>query len=159
MDLTNEVLGGMKLIKLSGWEDDFLHRVNDMRNRELRQLKKYLVGSVVVAGPSVPVTTQFCCWRQLLNQAFSVLWIGLPVLVSLISFATFTWLGNDLTPARAFTSLSLFNILRFPMAMLPMLINSLVEVRQYFTWLMESHTSIGPTGHRPLYPCDEFDLS
>lgn len=35
---------------------------------------------------------------------------------------------NVLTASIAFTSLSLFNILRFPLSMLPMLISSLVQV-------------------------------
>lgn len=47
---------------------------------------------------------------------------SIPVLVTVISFGTFTLLGGELTPSRAFTSLSLFGVLRFPLNMLPNLI-------------------------------------
>ena len=47
---------------------------------------------------------------------------SIPVLVTIVSFGVFTLLGGDLTPARAFTSLSLFAVLRFPLFMLPNII-------------------------------------
>ena len=47
---------------------------------------------------------------------------SIPVLVTVVSFGMFTYLGGNLTPARAFTSLSLFAVLRFPLNMLPNLI-------------------------------------
>ncbi|MEQ2169338.1 hypothetical protein GOODEAATRI_024182, partial [Goodea atripinnis] len=49
--------------------------------------------------------------------------------VSLATFAVFVGVSSDniLTPEKAFTSISLFNILRFPLAMLPMLIASIVQ--------------------------------
>lgn len=47
---------------------------------------------------------------------------SIPVVVTVVSFGMFTLLGGDLTPARAFTSLSLFAVLRFPLFMLPNII-------------------------------------
>lgn len=49
------------------------------------------------------------------------------MVVSVVSFGLFTLLGGDLTPARAFTSLSLFAILRQPLNMLPNLITQVVN--------------------------------
>ena len=37
--------------------------------------------------------------------------------------------AHKLTPAKVFVSLSLFNVLRFPLILLPMLITMLIEVR------------------------------
>jgi len=48
-----------------------------------------------------------------------VLWSVVPTLVSISTFAVYTLMGNTLTAADAFTSLALFNLLRFPLAMLP----------------------------------------
>lgn len=50
--------------------------------------------------------------------------------VALVTFATFVLVdeNNQLTASTAFVSLSLFNILRFPMSMLPMLISNMVQV-------------------------------
>lgn len=52
--------------------------------------------------------------------------------VSLATFAVFVGVNSDnvLTAEKAFTSISLFNILRFPLAMLPMLIAAIVQVRE-----------------------------
>ncbi|CAL5345398.1 unnamed protein product [Camellia sinensis] len=51
----------------------------------------------------------------------------IPVLVTVTSFGMFTFLGGNLTPSRAFTSLSLFAMLRFPLNMLPNLITQVVN--------------------------------
>ncbi|GAA6213804.1 canalicular multispecific organic anion transporter 1 [Lates japonicus] len=52
-----------------------------------------------------------------------------PALVSLATFAVFVGVSSEnvLTAEKAFTSISLFNILRFPLAMLPMLIAAIVQ--------------------------------
>lgn len=52
--------------------------------------------------------------------------------VSLVTFAVFVGVSSEnmLTAEKAFTSISLFNILRFPLAMLPMLIAAMVQVRE-----------------------------
>ncbi|KAJ1377910.1 P-loop containing nucleoside triphosphate hydrolase, partial [Sesbania bispinosa] len=52
---------------------------------------------------------------------------SIPVFVTVVSFGMFTLLGGDLTPARAFTSLSLFAVLRFPLFMLPNIITQVVN--------------------------------
>ena len=80
---------------------------SSVRNQELQRLTAYMV-------------YQACTF---------IAWSGLPLLVSLSSFFMFTFLGNQLTAAKAFTSLALFNVLRFPMAMLPNVINNIVEAR------------------------------
>ena len=38
--LTNEVLTGMKVIKLQAWENEFENRIKDVRERELEIFKK-----------------------------------------------------------------------------------------------------------------------
>ena len=48
--------------------------------------------------------------------------------VTLATFATYVLLGNDLDAKTAFVSLSLFNILRFPMSLLPMMVSYIVTV-------------------------------
>lgn len=50
-------------------------------------------------------------------------------MVSAGTFTCYVMLGNTLTAATAFTAISLFNILRFPLAMLPNVINNLVEAK------------------------------
>jgi ATP-binding cassette subfamily C (CFTR/MRP) protein 1 len=40
---------------------------------------------------------------------------SVPVLVSLATFGCYVLLGNELTAAKAFTAITLFAILRFPL--------------------------------------------
>jgi hypothetical protein len=46
-------------------------------------------------------------------------WNVVPIAVSLTSFAVYVLMGHELTAATAFTSIALFNVLRFPLAMFP----------------------------------------
>lgn len=49
----------------------------------------------------------------------------------MVSFAVYVLSGTDtLTPSKAFVSLSLFNILRFPMTDLPMVASFMVRVSE-----------------------------
>ena len=53
-----------------------------------------------------------------------------PMLVTVLSFTFYTVVdGNELTATKTFTSIALFNILRFPMAMLPNVIVSIIEAK------------------------------
>ena len=68
----------------------------------------------------------------------SFVWACAPFLVSLVTFATYVLSSaeNILDAERAFVALSLFNILRFPLSMLPMMISGMVQVS---TNLCEKH--------------------
>jgi hypothetical protein len=61
--------------------------------------------------------------------ASRVLWSVVPTLVSISTFTVYTLLGHTLTAADAFTSLALFNLLRFPLAMLPSAIAQVAQPR------------------------------
>ena len=59
--------------------------------------------------------------------------LSLSLKVALATFATYVLVNRHnpderLTAEKAFVALSLFNILRFPFAMFPMLISSIVQV-------------------------------
>ena len=48
--------------------------------------------------------------------------------VSLATFAIYVLLGNELTATKTFVAISLFNILRFPLMMLPHVVTSAIQV-------------------------------
>ena len=105
--VVNEVLGGMKVIKLQAWESKFNKHINELRDKELAELKKYTI-----------------------TQAMSgALLTSVPLFVSISTFATYVFLGNDLDVATALTSLALFDLLYFPLFMLPNVLNNLVEAK------------------------------
>jgi ABC-type multidrug transport system fused ATPase/permease subunit len=101
----NEVMQGIRVIKYFAWEESFLQKIQEIRLAEVATLKK---------GSYIRAATAF-------------IWTGTPLLVSIATFATYTLAGNDLTAEAAFTALALFNILRFPINMLPNVITGLVE--------------------------------
>ncbi|XP_046739582.1 multidrug resistance-associated protein 1 isoform X10 [Diprion similis] len=105
--LMNEVLNGIKVLKLYAWEPSFEQQILKIRNKEIQVLKE----------------------AAYLNAGTSFIWSCAPFLVSLVSFATFVLSDeeNVLDSTKAFVSLSLFNILRFPLSMLPMMISNMVQ--------------------------------
>ena len=118
--LMTEVLNNMKSIKLYAWSQAFMKKLNYVRNDlELKTLRK--IGAA---------------------QAFAnFTWSTTPFLVSCSTFTVFV-LTNDqpLTTEIVFPALTLFNMLSFPLAMLPMVITSIIEasvavgrLTEYFT--------------------------
>ncbi|XP_059617041.1 multidrug resistance-associated protein 1 isoform X5 [Phlebotomus argentipes] len=105
--LMNEVLSGIKVLKLYAWEPSFEDQVLKIRTKEVQVLKE----------------------QAYLNAGTSFIWSCAPFLVALITFATYVLVdeANVLDASTAFVSLSLFNILRFPLSMLPMLISNMVQ--------------------------------
>ncbi|KAL8582638.1 hypothetical protein ACOMHN_028703 [Nucella lapillus] len=109
LKLMNEVLSGMKVLKLYAWESSFEDKVTEIRNKELHVLKK----------------------SAYLNAFSTFAWTVAPFMVTLATFATYVLSSNDhyLDAQKAFVSLSLFNILRFPINLLPMIISFLAQAQ------------------------------
>lgn len=103
--LLSEIFNGIKIIKIHAWEEPFKRRTEAIRAKEIKSLSQQTWYSAVI-------TFAFTC---------------LPFIVALASFATYVLLdpNNILDANRVFVSLSLFNIIRIPLAILPMLITNL----------------------------------
>ncbi len=69
-----------------------------------------------------------------------------PVAVALFTFGSFAIAGQTLTPAKAYTALALFSLLRFPMSFLPMLVtmivNALVAIKRIQGFLIRDEASL-----------------
>ncbi|KAJ6796498.1 ABC transporter C family member 2-like [Iris pallida] len=105
--LMNEILAAMDTVKCYAWEQSFQSKVQSIRNDELSWFRK----------------------SQLLGACNSFILNSIPVVVTVVSFGVYSLLGGDLTPAKAFTSLSLFAVLRFPLFLLPNLITQVVNTQ------------------------------
>ncbi|XP_041363039.1 multidrug resistance-associated protein 1-like isoform X2 [Gigantopelta aegis] len=105
--LMNEILNGMKVLKLYAWELSFQEKVVNIRNEELEVLKK----------------------SAYLNAISTFAWTFAPFLVSLVTFGVYVLSdpNNVLDAEKAFVSLSLFNIMRFPLAMFPQVVTNIVQ--------------------------------
>ncbi|TKX20097.1 Metal resistance protein YCF1 [Elsinoe australis] len=115
--LMTEILNNMKSIKLYAWTTAFMSKLNHIRNDlELNTLRKI--------GASI----------ALANFA----WSTTPFLVSCSTFAVFVFTQDrPLTTDLVFPALTLFNLLTFPLAILPMVITSIIEASVAVTRLTE----------------------
>ncbi|TQB70175.1 hypothetical protein MPDQ_000830 [Monascus purpureus] len=105
--LMTEILNSMKSIKLYAWNTAFMNKLNHIRNDlELNTLRK------IGATQSIANFT----------------WQSTPFLVSCSTFTVFV-LTRDrpLTTEIVFPALTLFNLLTFPLSILPMVITSIIE--------------------------------
>lgn len=105
--LMTEILNNMKSIKLYAWNTAFMNKLNHVRNDlELNTLRK------IGATQSVANFT----------------WSSTPFLVSCSTFAVFVLVNDEpLTTEIVFPALTLFNLLTFPLSILPMVITSIIE--------------------------------
>ncbi|KAJ3075759.1 hypothetical protein HDU98_006997 [Podochytrium sp. JEL0797] len=104
VNLTTEVLTGVRVIKFFAWETAFMEKVESIRKSEIALV---LRRSILMAF--------------VMTQGFS-----LPILASCLTFVIYGSL-HALNPANIFSSMSWFNQLRMPLFMLPMVLNSTAE--------------------------------
>ena len=104
--LMNEILGGIKILKLYAWEDSYINKVIGIRNEEVATLKK-------------------AAW---MNGIIAFVWTSIPFFVALASFTGYIMLGdNVLTSQKAFVTLSYLNIIRMPMAIFPFILIGIIS--------------------------------
>ena len=90
----NEVLQNIRIIKYFAWEDRFGFKVNEKRAIEIRAIR-----------------SRFMLWTFA-----SVIWNGVPLFITAVSFIIYTAIEKKpLIPSIAFTALSLFSLLRYPL--------------------------------------------
>ncbi|XP_067675074.1 multidrug resistance-associated protein 1-like [Haliotis asinina] len=107
MKIMNEVLNGIKILKLYAWEPSFEDKVLEVRNKELRILMK----------------------MAFLKSFNTFTWTLIPYLVSLTTFVTYIFTSEDhyLRPEAVFPAISLFSIIRLAIVRSPSIIAYLVQ--------------------------------
>ena len=120
---TNEVLQNIRIIKYFAWEQRFRGIIGEKREVELRALRNKYILWVFAA----------------------TVWFGVPLLITFFSFLLYTVVEKrPLIPSVAFTSLSLFGILRYPLDQLADMIahvqESKVSVDRVEEFLNEDET-------------------
>ncbi|KAJ6164592.1 Metal resistance protein YCF1 [Penicillium chermesinum] len=119
--LMTEILNNMKSIKLYAWNTAFMNKLSHIRNDlELNTLRK------IGATQSVANFT----------------WQSTPFLVSCSTFIVFVLISKvPLTTEIVFPALTLFNLLSFPLSILPTVITSIIESAVAVNRLTEYFTS------------------
>ena len=166
-NLVNEALQGIKILKLYGWEDSYLERIEKLRNEEVKHLSNYVYvrersesearakrersesearakreraytnwrGQRTRARHSVNLhshANRSTCThsrfaRRYLAALMIFMFIGIPLALNLSVFAVHYALGGDMSPQTIYSAMALIGIIRFPLVMIPMTIQSAVS--------------------------------
>lgn len=107
--LMSEILNNIKSLKFYAWEVPYLDKLRHIRNdKELANLKVMAI----------------------FHALMTMLWNFAPVLVSCSTFALFIIIEKrPLSVDIVFPALTLFNLLSFPLAVIPQVVSSLVEAQ------------------------------
>ena len=103
--LTQEVMSAIRFIKYFAWEADFLKQLQHVRQREISTIR-WLFGT-----------------RSVINTFGNTT----PIFASMLSFITYSVTSHSLDPAPVFASLALFNQLRSPLIILPMILGMVTD--------------------------------
>jgi len=114
----NEMLNGIKILKLYAWEQAFIDKIQQIRVKELNFIRK----------------------SGYISTIFNVISGCSPIWVSCLTFALYMWIDSDhvLTADKAFVSISLFNLLRIPLIMIPNMMASLILVSKSVVEVLDS---------------------
>ncbi|CAE7230000.1 ABCC2, partial [Symbiodinium natans] len=102
-----EVISSINVIKCYGWEEPATAKVEEARSAELLAL-----------------------WRlYCLYTVFEGLWSSIVPCCTALMFASYTWLNPEkpLTPAQAFTAISLLSMVQDPLFTIPWVLNLIIE--------------------------------
>ncbi|KAM9366664.1 ATP-binding cassette sub-family C member 12 [Symphorus nematophorus] len=101
----NEILNSIKLIKMYAWEDSFEKKIAGLRKTEKKQL-------------------QMVSYVQNINTSITSI---IPTIATVLTFLVHTLLGLRLNTSEAFTTIAIFNCMRFCLALMPLAVKSLAE--------------------------------
>ena len=105
VSLTQEILQAVRFVKYFGWESAFLERIGQIRRHEIHGIQILLI----------------------IRSGINACSMSLPIFASMLSFVTYSLSNHDLDPAPIFSSLALFNSLRMPLNLLPLVIGQVVD--------------------------------
>lgn len=105
VSLTQEILQSVRFVKYFGWEKAFLGRLGDYRAKEIYAIQILLA----------------------IRNAINAVSISLPIFASMLSFICYSLTDNALNPPEIFSSLALFNGLRIPLNLLPLVLGQITD--------------------------------
>ncbi|KAJ6032640.1 ABC multidrug transporter [Penicillium herquei] len=105
ISLTQEVTRAIRFVKFYGWEKAFLEALRVYRENEVSMLQRLMA----------------------IRNAMNAVSVSLPIFASMLSFIVYSVSGHELTSSLVFSSLSIFNSLRVPFNLLPVVIGQLTD--------------------------------
>ncbi|EFB26499.1 hypothetical protein PANDA_003300 [Ailuropoda melanoleuca] len=127
---TNEILKGIKLLKLYAWEHIFCKSVEETRMKELSSLKTFALYTSlsIFMNAAIPIAAVLAVRNFLLLLGMELSQCLEMIYEQECTFVTHAYAsGNNLKPAEAFASLSLFHILVTPLFLLSTVVRFAVK--------------------------------
>ena len=115
VSLTQEIISSVRFVKYFGWETSFLDRLAAIRTREIDKISFLLS----------------------IRNGIMAVSMTMPIFASLLAFITYSETHPALQPGSIFSSLALFNALRIPLNLLPMVIGQVVDANASLTRIQE----------------------
>jgi len=104
--LSQEILQGIRVIKFFAWEKNFAEKIDDLRKQEILNVRT----------------------SSIIRSFINTISFAIPVVASTIAFIVYG-ASEGLNAARLFSALALFNLLRFPLMFVPMLIGQWADMK------------------------------
>ena len=106
--LMNEILQGMRVLKLYAWEKPFMGKINDSRGKEIKSIKE----------------------NALLQALLWITYTGAPLVVTIATFIVYIFSdpNNVLTAEKVFGTVAVFNVVRIPMNQFPRFLMEAVKL-------------------------------
>lgn len=105
VSLTQEILQSVRFVKYFGWEKAFMERLAGLRSKEIRSIQVLLA----------------------IRNGINAISLSLPIFASMLSFITYSLSNHSMQPAQIFSSLALFNGLRIPLNLLPLVLGQVTD--------------------------------
>ncbi|GJN85930.1 hypothetical protein PLIIFM63780_009505 [Purpureocillium lilacinum] len=105
VSLTQEILQSVRFVKYFGWEKAFIGRLGEFRSKEIHAIQILLA----------------------IRNAINAVSMSLPIFASMLSFIAYSLSNHNLAPAQVFSSLALFNGLRIPLNLLPLVLGQVTD--------------------------------
>ncbi|KAJ3097648.1 hypothetical protein HDU96_000305 [Phlyctochytrium bullatum] len=105
--VTQEALTGVRVMKMYAWEESFLKSIGELRKKELVSVRMLL----------------------LLRGGISTVTTVIPAFAAIASFGVYSATGGVLDAPRVFSSLALFNVLRIPCLLIPIMATELTDAK------------------------------
>jgi ABC-type multidrug transport system fused ATPase/permease subunit len=137
VSMTQEVLHAIRFIKYYSWEADFKSRLGDIRQKEIRSIRVLLT------------------LRNIINSIGAMV----PVFAAMLAFITFSLTNHSLDPAAIFSSLALFNQLRLPLVLLPMVLGMVSDAMQSISRIEDFLLAEDSVSHDPKDDGGDYALN
>ncbi|KAL7949002.1 P-loop containing nucleoside triphosphate hydrolase protein [Trichoderma barbatum] len=105
VSLTQEILQSVRFVKYFGWEKAFIDRLAEIRSKEIYAIQVLLA----------------------IRNAINAVSMSMPIFASMLAFITYSLTNHGLAPAQIFSSLALFNGLRIPLNLLPLVLGQVID--------------------------------